>query len=107
MSEYQVTPAEVSFAAASCDATATEVATQLATLRTYVVNLEASWQGVAAVTFQNLMQEYDVYSKMLHEALTDIGSGLRGNYVNYSESEQANLNSIKAIQAGLPSANLT
>ncbi|NED80569.1 WXG100 family type VII secretion target [Streptomyces sp. SID11233] len=107
MSDYQVTPAEISFAASSCDSTAAEVAAQLVTLRTYVLNLEASWQGVAAVRFQGLMQEYDIYSKMLHDALTDIGSGLRGNYVNYTESEQANLNSIKAIQTGLPSANLT
>ncbi|MEK8143047.1 WXG100 family type VII secretion target [Streptomyces sp. M10(2022)] len=72
-----------------------------------MINLEASWQGVAAVTFQGLMQEYDIYSKMLHDALTDIGSGLRGNYVNYADSEQANLNAIKAIQTGMPTANLT
>ncbi|MFC4033950.1 WXG100 family type VII secretion target [Streptomyces polygonati] len=107
MSGYQVTPEEVTTAAASCDSTAATVQEQLATLKSYVVDLEASWQGIAATTFQGLMAEYDTFSTMLHDALTDIASGLRGTYVNYSESEQTNIKTITTIQSGLSSANLS
>ncbi|WP_329138377.1 WXG100 family type VII secretion target [Streptomyces sp. NBC_01476] len=98
---YQVTPEQVSTAAASCTSTAADVQQRLAALKSYVVNMEAMWQGVAANTFQQMMAEYDILSKMLHDALTDIASGLNGNYVNYTESEQANVNSITSIQNSL------
>ncbi|MFE9453525.1 WXG100 family type VII secretion target [Streptomyces sp. NPDC006739] len=105
--DFKVTPEMVSQAATSCDGTAAELQAQLADLKTYVVNLEASWQGIAQNTFQDLMQEYDIYSRMLHDALTDIASGLRGNYVNYTDAEQQNIKSINTIQADLSSAKLS
>ncbi|MYS19076.1 WXG100 family type VII secretion target [Streptomyces sp. DvalAA-14] len=107
MSDYKVTPEELATAAASCDSTAGDVAARLATLKAYVVGLEASWQGVAATTFQGLMQEYDVYSTMLHDALTDIASGLRGTQINYGDAEKTNVNTITQIQNNLSHANLT
>ncbi|MGW1726751.1 WXG100 family type VII secretion target [Streptomyces sp. NPDC002306] len=106
MNDFKVTPEMVSQAATSCDTTAGEIQGQLADLKSYVVNLEGWWQGIAQDTFQALMQEYDIYSRMLHDALTDIASGLRGNYVNYTDAEQQNIASINAIEAGLGSAKL-
>jgi WXG100 family type VII secretion target len=103
---YKVTPEYVAAAAASCNSTADEIQGQLAELKSYVVNLEQVWQGVAANTFQVYMQEYDVYSAMLHQALTDIGSGLNGNQVNYQGSEQTNLNNIQKLESELPPARL-
>ncbi|NUQ97851.1 MAG: WXG100 family type VII secretion target [Streptomyces sp.] len=105
--DFKVTPEMVSQAATSCDRTAGDLQGQLADLKNYVVGLEASWQGIAQRTFQDLMQEYDIYSRMLHDALTDIASGLRGNYVNYVDAEQQNIKSIDAIQADLSSAKLS
>jgi WXG100 family type VII secretion target len=107
MTDYKVTPADVAEAAGACDTTAADVSDALAALRGYVTGMEASWQGIAAGTFQDLMAEYNTYATMLHDALVDIGSGLRGNYVNYTESEQANMRSVQAIQEELAPANLT
>jgi WXG100 family type VII secretion target len=104
---YRVTPEYLSAAATSTDNTAAEIDVILAQIRAYVVNLEASWQGIAQQTFQTLMAEYDVYAKMLHDSLIDIASGLRGNYVNYTESEQTNINNLKSLDATLPAGDHT
>jgi WXG100 family type VII secretion target len=103
---FTVTPEYISNAATSCDNTANEIQGQLATLRSYVVNLEAVYQGVAATTFQSLMTDYDTFAKMLNNALVDIGSGLRGNYVNYTDSENQNIANLVPIQGNIPGANL-
>ncbi|MFG2525149.1 WXG100 family type VII secretion target [Streptomyces sp. NPDC048527] len=104
---FKAPPEMISAAASSCDTVAGDVDSQLAGLKSYVVGLEAWWQGIAQNTFQELMQEYDTYSQMLHNALTDIASGLRGNYVNYSDTEQQNINTITNIQQNLSTAKLT
>jgi WXG100 family type VII secretion target len=104
---YRVTPEYLSQAATSTDNTAAEIDIILAQIRSYVVNIEASWQGVAQQTFQTLMAEYDIYARMLHDSLTDIASGLRGNYVNYTDSEQTNINNLRSLDASLPSGGGT
>ncbi|MFD9812047.1 WXG100 family type VII secretion target [Streptomyces sp. NPDC059080] len=106
-SGFKVTPEMIAQAASSCDNTAADVETKLQNLKAYVISLEQSWQGIAHNTFQIYMAEYDTYAQMLHNALTDIASGLRGNEVNYKESEQDNLNRIRALQAELPTARLS
>ena len=103
---FTVTPEYVQNAATSCDNTANEIQGQLGTLRNYVVSLEGAYQGMAASTFQALMADYDSFAKMLHNALVDIGSGLRGNYVNYTESEAQNVANLRPIQGDIPGANL-
>jgi WXG100 family type VII secretion target len=104
---YRVTPEYLAQAASSTDNTSAELDTVLAQIRAYVVNLEASWQGIAQQTFQTLMAEYDVYAKMLHDSLVDIAAGLRGNYVNYTDSEQANITNLKSLDASLPAGDRT
>jgi WXG100 family type VII secretion target len=103
---FTVTPEYIQNAATSCDNTANEIQTQLATLRNYVVNLETAYQGVAATTFQALMTDYDNFARMLHNALVDIGSGLRGNFANYTDSESQNIANLAPIQGSIPGARL-
>jgi WXG100 family type VII secretion target len=103
---YKVTPEYLANAATTTTNTATEIDNVLAQIRSYVGSLESSWQGIAQQQFQTLMHEYDIYAKMLHDALTDIASGLHGNYVNYTESEQSNLNNLKNLGAAVPPAKL-
>ncbi|MDN3354931.1 WXG100 family type VII secretion target [Actinomadura sp. DC4] len=104
---YRVTPEYLAGAASDTTNTATEIADQLAALKTYVTSLEASWQGVAHNRFVALMAEYDILARMLNDALTGIAGGLHGNYVNYKQSEEQNLSNLAKIEAGMPSANLT
>jgi hypothetical protein len=58
--------------------------------------------GPAWGQFETLMADYKIYATMLQNALTDIASGLNGNYVNYSDAEAANLANIVKVQ--LPAA---
>jgi len=102
---FGVTPDEIATAASSCDSTSANLSEQLSTLKQYVGNLEADWKGIASTTFSSLMADYQIYSTMLHDALTDIASGLRGNYVNYTDSEQTNINNLQEVGGQLPGAN--
>jgi WXG100 family type VII secretion target len=107
MANVQVTPEYVSQSAASCKSTATEIQEQLAALQSYITQMEGWWQGIASNTFQELMTEYSTYAQMLYNALNDIGSGLTGNYVNYTDTENANLSTITSIQASLSGTNFS
>lgn len=98
---YQVTPHALQAASVSCTTTADEVWQQLASLRNYVVALEGKWNGMAQDTFQALMTDYDVYARMLNDALRDISLGLQGNQVNYTDTEQQNINNLKPIEGDL------
>jgi WXG100 family type VII secretion target len=100
--DFRVLPDDVVAAASNCDATAGNLQTQLAALKSYVVGLEAQWQGIAAQTFAALMADYDTFSIMLNNALTDIGSGLRGNYVNYTDAENSNISSLQQVHGEIP-----
>ena len=101
MTHYNVTPQYVATAAADCDTTAQDVQSQLGALQSYVEGLGASWLGVSALQFAEMMNNFQVYSIALHDALVDIGQGLRGNYVNYVNSEADNLNSLRAIDGNI------
>lgn len=103
-----VTPEDVSNASVSCSRTAGNIQEQLGQLKAYVGQMEGIWGGVAANTFQDLMLNYDTYSSMLYNALMDISSGLNGNYVNYTQGETANVNSINNVNnaLGIPQIKL-
>lgn len=101
---YRVTPEYLANASSNTASTAAEISAQLGQLKAYVASLEASWQGIAHNQFQTLMAEYDIYARMLHDALEGISKGLQGNYVNYEESEQQNLNNLASLGEDLPKA---
>ncbi|OON77023.1 WXG100 family type VII secretion target [Streptomyces tsukubensis] len=101
--QYRVTPEYLANASADAERTASEIAAELQQIKTYVLSLEADWQGIAHNQFQTLMQEYDNYAQMLHRALHGISQGLKGSYINYSESESQNLSNLTALGADIPS----
>jgi WXG100 family type VII secretion target len=101
----RVTASDVMAAAQSAQNAAGEIQTDLEELKSYVVGVEATWQGVASQTFQTLMVDYQIFANMLNQSLTDIASGLRGNYVNYTASEEQNISSLKAVNGAVPGAN--
>jgi len=104
MNNLQVTPEYVSAAAGNCNTTATNIDHALATLKLYVIGLQSVWHGVASSTFGDLMTDYDIYGRMLHDALVDIGSGLQGNFVNYEATEDANIRSLVSVNGAIPGA---
>ncbi len=106
MSAFRATPEFITNAATSCTNTAAEIQAQLSALQQYVVNLEVQWQGIASTTFNALMVDYNIFATMLHNALTDIASGLQGNAVNYTETEQQNISNLVAVNGSVPGARL-
>jgi WXG100 family type VII secretion target len=100
--DFRVLPEDVATAAVNCDSTASELQVQLASLKAYVVSLEGQWLGIASQTFAELMADYDAFSTMLNDALTDIGSGLRGNFVNYTDAESSNIGNLQAVHGEIP-----
>jgi uncharacterized protein YukE len=118
MTQFVATPEYISDAAQQCDNTAFDVMTQLTNLQTFVTNLvgeagtsqwngpanQASvytWLGVSASQFAEMMSNLHIYSVAMHDALVDIGEGLRGNYVNYVNSEADNLRGLQGIDGNL------
>jgi WXG100 family type VII secretion target len=97
MRDFQVTPEMLAAGALSCQQTAQFIDDRLSALRSYIVSLESEWQGVAKTTFDELMRNYDVYARMMHNSLTDIGSGLRGNMVNYVDAEGVNVRQLAGV----------
>jgi len=103
--DFKVGPEDLAQSATNCDNTAEELGTQLNALKAWVEDLETQWLGIASQTFSALMNDYQIYSTMLQNALTDIGSGLRGNYVNYTGAEQTNISNLQKVNGELPGAN--
>lgn len=103
---YKVTPEYLQQAVTDTNSTANDVANELSQLQTFIVSLEDVWGGMAHDQFQTLMADFNLYGKMLHDALTDIASGLQGNYVNYVDSEMANLKSLSALGEEVPGMSL-
>lgn len=100
---YHVTPEYVAQAATDTNNTASDVHDKLNDLQRYVRSLEDVWGGIARDHFITLMQDYDNYAKMLHDALTHIAGGLQGTYTNYVQSEQQNINNLRALGEDIPS----
>ncbi|MFL6055089.1 MAG: WXG100 family type VII secretion target, partial [Actinoallomurus sp.] len=104
---YHVTPAYLQKAQADTWQTSQDIWQALADLRNYVESTQGFWTGPAQATFNSLMQEYDIYARMLYDSLVDISEGLKGNYINYTESEQSNITNLKKIDSSLPAKNHT
>lgn len=99
---YRVTPEYLQQATTDTVNTASDISQGLSELKSFVMSLEDVWGGIAHTQFTVLMNEYDIYASMLHDALTDIASGLQGNYVNYVNSEQENVNNLIALGEDVP-----
>lgn len=104
---FRATAADIQAASAATQQAAGEVQSDLNELRRYVQDVEATWQGVASNTFQLLMHDFDVYAAMLNQALTDIASGLAGNSVNYSSTEEQIVKGLQSVNGSIPGANFS
>jgi WXG100 family type VII secretion target len=102
-SGYQVTVTDVADAAGYVDGKAATIEEQVSALRTYVQGLGEYWQGPAHQAFETLMGDYDSYARMLHQALSGIAAGLRGNAAAYADAEDTGMRNI--AQVDLPAPN--
>lgn len=106
VTNYGVTPLQVQAGAQSAAAIADEISVGLDQLRQYVTSLRGAWEGVAQVSFDELMQRWAVDAQNLHNALVGISNGLNTTYQNYVGSEMANNQSVQQVLASMPPARL-
>jgi WXG100 family type VII secretion target len=102
MKGYRITPEEMRNMSHQTLQTAEGIQTQLNALRLFVTDLEHQWHGVASGTFNALMADWDIYAHMLHQSLVGISDGLKGNYVNYTNSEESNISNLRTVHGQLP-----
>ena len=70
-------PQDLAAAASAFSRTAAEIQNQLDHIRSLMLSLEARRLGLSSGRFQALMTGYDIYVRMLNDALTDIAADLR------------------------------
>ncbi|GAB7042510.1 MULTISPECIES: WXG100 family type VII secretion target [Catenuloplanes] len=99
---FEVTPEYVADAAANCTTSATEIEAQLQVTRNYVISLRDEYEGVAALNFDALMADFDAFGVMLHNALINIGDGLRGNFNNYTTVEEFATTNLVEVNGEIP-----
>lgn len=100
MSQLFRTEAEVMVATAgNVDSVNSNVQGELNRLRGVVDSLRGSWAGNAQVSFDNLMERYNVAAVRLQEALASISDNLRSNSHNFSEVEATNSASFDRVGA--------
>ena len=95
---FWVTPAELEAAAHRTKHGAAEVEGHLHQLKHFVMGLQHFWTGSAHTQFLELMGNWDIYAKMLNDALIDIADGMEGNKVNYEEGELANIRNLHHVE---------
>ncbi|MBM7489489.1 WXG100 family type VII secretion target [Micromonospora luteifusca] len=103
---FGVTPEYIATAAIDCDTTASEIEQSLTAVRQYVVSLRDEWEGVAAQNFDSVMHDFDVFGTMLHNALLNIGAGLRGNFNNYVDVEDFAAGNLVTVNNEIPGVYL-
>ncbi|WP_326550299.1 WXG100 family type VII secretion target [Micromonospora sp. NBC_01813] len=103
---YGVTPQQVQAGAQSAAAIADEISVGLDQLRQFVASLRGSWEGVAQLSFDELMQRWALDAQNLHNALVGISNGLDSTYQNYTTSELANNQAVQNVSASMPPARL-
>ncbi|MFJ3756477.1 WXG100 family type VII secretion target [Streptomyces sp. NPDC090080] len=102
---YNTTPQDLKEKAVDIRSTQETVQGELGRLKSYVVGLEAVWQGIAATTFQQLMADWDTHAAHLQDALLGIAQGLDSSADNYIQGEHVNLTNLQSVS--LPPARLS
>lgn len=88
MTAFRVTPAELLSLSQQAHGTAGRIESELATLRSRVVPIGASWDGAAQARFQALYDDWSRSAQGLQEALTGLGQLLAGAGHTYEEVER-------------------
>ncbi|WP_055587479.1 WXG100 family type VII secretion target [Peterkaempfera griseoplana] len=101
---YSMSPDELLLKAQEIRSTETLVEAELGAMKANVVVLGSSWEGPAALLFQDLMVEWDKHATQLRQALLAIAGGLEGSSHNTTAAEHVNVSNLHGIQ--LPRARL-
>lgn len=88
MTAFRVTPAELLALSQQVHGTAGRIESELATLRSRVLPISATWSGQAQERFQLLYEEWSRSAQGLQQALAGISQLLAGAGQSYDEAER-------------------
>lgn len=88
MTAFRVTPAELVTLSQQVSATAGQIESELATLRSRVLPISGTWSGQAQERFQLLYEEWNRSAQGLQQALGGISQQLAGAGQSYDEAER-------------------
>ena len=91
MSHFSVDSEQVLAANSNIQSTIERLRSEITALHSQLQGLQNSWQGVAANSFQSLVQRWRVTQTSVETQLAEIGSALALAAQQYSEIEQANV----------------
>lgn len=89
MATYQVDSGQVASAAATASQSSATIQSEVAQMMSLLRGLEASWGGAAALTFQGLIEQWQLTQLQVEESLRAISTQLAQAATTYAEAEDA------------------
>lgn len=90
MAQFTVDSEAVQSANVNIQATIERLQQEVSTLHAQLQGLQGSWQGMAASSFQEVMNRWKVTSDSVEAQLAEIGTALGHAATQYAEIEAAN-----------------
>jgi WXG100 family type VII secretion target len=87
MTRFQVDSAQVTQASAAVQASAQQIGTEVDRMMRHLLELQASWQGQAATSFQHVVTEWRGTQEKVRVVLEDIQTALAAAGRQYEEVE--------------------
>jgi WXG100 family type VII secretion target len=87
MSRFEVDSAQVAKAGAAVQASATAISAEVDGMMRHLVELQASWKGPAATSFQLVVADWRTTQGRVHDTLDEIRRALSVAGEQYAEAE--------------------
>jgi WXG100 family type VII secretion target len=87
MSRYEVDSAQVAQAAASVQARAGAIRSEVGAMHRQLADLQASWQGAAATAFAGVLSDWSATEARLDASLEQIVAAMHSASRTYAEAE--------------------
>ena len=88
MTRYEVDSAQVTAASAAVHRSAQAVATEVERMMHHLVELQSSWRGQAATSFQHVVGDWRTTQERVRGALEEIQQALSAAGQQYAQAEQ-------------------
>ena len=89
MSRYEVDSAQVAQASTAVRASAEQISTEVDRMMRHLVDLQASWKGQAATSFQHVVVDWRATQERVRASLDEIQQALAAAGQNYQQAEDA------------------
>jgi WXG100 family type VII secretion target len=87
MTRFEVDSGQVSAASASVQVSAQQIAAEVEAMMRHLIELQASWRGQAATSFQHVVTEWRSTQERVRVALEEIQAALAAAGRQYEEVE--------------------